>query len=254
MRLKDKVAVITGANGNIGLQTAKAFLKEGAKVMMVGRNAESLEKARAELDKTRTAICIADVTKPEDVAAYAEATVKTFGPIDIFFNNAGIDGAVAPITEYPEDAFLKVMEVNVFGVFLGMKYVIPKMRDGGSIIVTSSVAGLRAPGPAQVGYTTSKHAIVGMVRSVAIDAAPRGIRVNSLHPGMVESKMMHQVEEEIAGEGDPSKVHNKCLSYVPLGRYVTLEEVSDMVVYLASDESRMATGGQFVIDGGFLLK
>ncbi|MGD9970967.1 MAG: SDR family NAD(P)-dependent oxidoreductase [Sulfuricurvum sp.] len=255
MRLQDKVAVITGAYGNIGLQTAKAFIKEGAKVMLVGRNAASLEKAKIELDPegTQTAICAADVTKPEDVARYAEETFKTFGAIDIFFNNAGIDGVVAPVTEYPEDAFLKVMEVNVFGIFLGMKYVIPKMKDGGSIIATSSVAGLKAPGPAQVGYTTSKHAVVGLVRSTAIDAAPRGIRVNSLHPGMVESTMMRNVEKRIAGNTDTAQVHDAFVSHLPLGRYVTLEEVSNMVVFLASDESQMVTGSQFIVDAGYML-
>ena len=255
MRLKDKVAVITGAYGNIGLHTAKAFLREGAKVMLVGRKAESLEKVQTELDPagTQTAICVADVTKAEDVAAYAEATVQTFGPIDIFFNNAGIDGFVAPIDQYPEDAFLKVMEVNVFGIFLGMKYVVPKMKDGGSIIATSSVAGLKAAGPGQVGYTTSKHAVVGIMRSTAVDVAPRGIRVNSLHPGLIESKMMERVEKKLAGAGNISDIHKEFVTHIPLGRYVTLDEVSDMVVFLASDESRMVTGSQMVVDAGYML-
>lgn len=255
MRLKNKTALITGAYGNIGLQIAKQFLAEGANVMLVGRNKASLEKAQNELnpDKNKTAISVADVTKPEDVAKYAEETYNTFGEIDIFFNNAGIDGVVAPVTEYPEEAFLKVMEVNTFGIFLGMKYVIPKMKDGGSVIATSSVAGLKAPGPGQIGYTTSKHAVVGIMRSTAIDVASRGIRVNSLHPGMVESKMMRDVEQRIAGEGDTAQVQEAFVSHIPLGRYVTLVEVGNMVVFLASDESKMVTGSQFVVDAGYML-
>lgn len=255
MRLQNKVAVITGANGNIGFQVAKAFLNEGAKVMMVGRNKASLEKAQNELDpdKNKTAICVADVTKPEDVAKYAEETYNTFGEIDVFLNNAGIEGPVLPITEYPEEDFLKVMEVNTFGVFLGMKYVIPKMKDGGSIIATSSTAALKA-GSSLVGYNTSKHAVVGIVRSAAVDVASRGIRVNSLHPAMVESGMVHRIEKKIAGnEEDSSKAHDNFIAHMPLGRYVTLEEVSSMVVFLASDESKMVTGSQFVIDSGFML-
>lgn len=252
MRLQNKVAVITGAAGNIGLQAARAFVDEGASVMMVDLDAAALEKARAGLDPARTAVCVADVTRAEDVAAYAEAAVEAFGPIDVFFNNAGIEGPVAPITDYPEDAFQKVMAVNVFGVFLGMKYVIPKMRDGGSIIVTSSTAGLTAA-PALVGYSTSKHAVVGIARSAAIDSAARGIRVNTVHPAMVESEMVHRIEEAIAGPDDTEAARKSFLSRMALGRYVTPQEVIDMVVFLASDESRMVTGSQFVIDAGYMI-
>lgn len=253
MRLQDKVAVITGGAGNIGLQAAKSFLSEGAKVVLVDRDITALERAQQELDSPqKTAICVADVTKPEDVAAYAEAAVEAFGPIDVFFNNAGIEGPVASITEYPDDAFQKVMAVNIFGVFLGMKYVIPKMRDGGSIIVTSSTAALKAA-PALAGYSASKHAVVGIMQSAAIDVAPRRIRVNSLHPAMVESEMVRRIEEKIAGSEDTSEAHNSFLSRMALGRYITPQEAIDMVVFLASDESRMTTGNQFVIDAGYML-
>lgn len=252
MRLQDKVAVITGAAGNIGLEAAKAFLAEGAKVLLVDRDAEALEQAQATLDAARTAISVADVAKAEDVAAYAEAATEAFGPIDVFFNNAGVEGPVAPITDYPEDAFQKVMAINVFGVFLGMKYVIPKMRDGGSIIVTSSTAGLTAA-PALVGYSASKHAVIGVARSAAIDSAARGIRVNTLHPAMVESAMLRRIEAAIAGPEHIAEARKSFLSRMALGRYVTTQEVVDMVVFLASDESRMATGGQFVVDAGYMI-
>lgn len=252
MRLQDKVAVITGAAGNIGLQAAKAFLNEGAKVMMVDLDAKALEQAREGLDPERTAIFAANVTKPDDVKAYAQATVEAFGPIDIFFNNAGIEGPVAPITEYPDDAFEKVMAVNVFGVFLGMKYVLPKMRDGGSAIITSSTAGLTAA-PALAGYSTSKHAVIGIARSAAIDSAARGIRVNTVHPAMVESDMLHRIEAAIAGPDDTENARKSFLSRMALGRYVTPEEVVNMVVFLASDESRMTTGAQFLVDAGYMI-
>jgi len=252
MRLQDKVAVITGAAGNIGLQAARTFLSEGAKVVMVDRDAPALERARAGLDPDRTMICVADVTRAEDVAAYVEVAATGFGPIDVFFNNAGIEGPVAPITAYPEDAFQKVLAVNVFGVFLGMKYVIPKMRDGGSIIITSSTAGLTAA-PALSGYASSKHAVIGIARSAAVDVAPRGIRVNTVHPAMVESEMVHRIEEAVAGPDNTDMARKGFLSRMALGRYVTPHEVIDTVLFLASDESRMTTGSQFVVDGGFMI-
>lgn len=252
MRLQDKVAVITGGAGNIGLQAAKSFLREGAKVMLVDRDLTALEKAKSQLDEERTAICVADVTKPEEVMAYAETTVQAFGSIDVFFNNAGIEGPVASITDYPDDAFQKVMAVNIFGVFLGMKYVIPKMRDGGSIIVTSSTAALKAA-PALSGYSASKHAVVGIMQSAAIDIASRGIRVNTVHPAMVESDMVRRIEEKMAGVGNASEAHKTFLSRMALGRYITTEEAIDMVLFLASDESRMTTGNEFVIDAGYML-
>ncbi len=152
----------------------------------------------------------------------------------------------------PYDAFQKVMAVNVFGVFLGMKYVIPKMRDGGSVIVTSSTAGLTAA-PALVGYSTSKHAVVGIARSAAIDSASRRIRVNTIHPAMVESDMVHRIEAMISGSDDTATARQGFLSRMALGRYVTPQEVIDMVVFLASDESRMVTGSQFVVDAGYMI-
>jgi len=247
-RLENKVAVITGGSGAIGTTTAKLFLKEGAKVVLVDINEDALRQAATELDSKDVTYVAADVTKAEDVQKYVQHAVKTFGKVDVFFNNAGIEGVVKPIEEYPEADFDKVIAVNVKGVWLGMKYILPEMNDGGSIINTSSVAGL-AGSPSVSAYVTSKHAVVGLTRSVAIEAAPRGIRVNSIHPAPVDNRMMRSLEEGYA-PGAAEQVKKDFEAAVPLKRYATNDDIAQGVLYLASDESKFMTGTKLVLDGG----
>lgn len=188
-RLENKVAIITGGAGSIGRITAKLFVEEGAKVMLVDMNEKELEVVKSEIGGDTIKFCIADVSKASDVERYVNETVKAFGKVDIFFNNAGIEGVVKPLVEYPEEIFDKVMAVNVKGVWLGNKFVLPQMNDHGSIIITSSVSGLL--GSANVSaYITSKHAAVGIMRATAMEAAHRRIRVNSVHPSPVDNRMM----------------------------------------------------------------
>ena len=141
-RLENKVAIITGGAGSIGKITAKLLLEEGAKVFLVDVNEQDLKEVVGELESSRIKYCVADVSKSEDVQRYVNEAVEAFGKIDIFFNNAGIEGVVKPLVDYPEDVFDKIMAVNVKGMWLGNKYVLPQMNDGGSIIMTSSVAGI----------------------------------------------------------------------------------------------------------------
>ena len=171
-KLENKVAIITGGSGSIGKITAKLFLDEGAKVMLVDLTEDTLKKAVQELNSEHVKYCVADVSKSADVEKYINETVKLFREIDIFFNNAGIEGVVKPITDYPEDVFDKVIAVNVKGIWLGNKYALPKMKDGGSIILTSSVAGILGFAGLSA-YVASKHAIVGIMRTTAIEAASR---------------------------------------------------------------------------------
>ncbi len=248
-RLENKTAVITGGAGSIGKTTAKLFLDEGAKVVLVDLKDDALQKAAEELgggEKVLT--CAADVTKSEDVKNYVAKTVEAFGKIDIFFNNAGIEGIVKPIAEYPEEKFDQVMAVNVRGVWLGCKYVLPQMNDGGSIIITSSVSGLIAS-PDLSAYITSKHAVVGIMRAVALEAAPRGIRVNTVHPSPVDNRMMRSLEEGFSpGQAEEAKKNLEKL--IPLGRYAKPEEIGKLVLFLGSDDSQFITGTKQVIDGG----
>lgn len=246
-RLENKVALITGGAGSIGQTTAKLFLDEGAKVVLVDLDEGALKKIAGDLG-ANAAYVAADVTKSEDVKKYAEEAVKKFGKIDVFFNNAGIEGSVAPITEFPEEVFDKVMAVNVKGVFLGCKYVLPQMNDGASMIITSSVAGLGGS-PDFVAYVTSKHATLGIMKTAALEAAARKIRVNSIHPSPVNNRMMRSIEESYA-PGKAEEMQKGFASGIPLGRYAEPLEIAKLVLFLGSDDSQFITGAQYVIDGG----
>lgn len=250
-KLANKVAVITGGSGAIGVTTAQLFLDEGARVVIVDINEEALKKAVAELNSPHISYVTADVSRAADVQKYVQHTVNTFGKIDIFFNNAGIEGVVKPITEYPEDAFDKVIAVNVKGVWLGMKYVLPEMNDGGSIINTSSVAGLMGFNSMSA-YVTSKHAVIGLTRTVAHEVAPRGIRVNSVHPAPVDNRMMRSLEEGFA-PGQAEEVKKGFEASIPMKKYATNEDIAKGVLFLASDDSRFITGMKLVIDGGMTM-
>jgi NAD(P)-dependent dehydrogenase (short-subunit alcohol dehydrogenase family) len=252
MRFKDKSAVITGGAGNLGLAAAKQLIAGGARVLLVDLDEPQLMRAAASLHSDGVATFPADVTSAQSVQAYAKRAAELYGKVDIFFNNAGIEGPNAPIGEFPEDAFDKVMAVNVKGVFLGMKYVPPHMNDGGSVIITSSIAGLMASG-SFVAYTTSKHAVIGIMRDTACDLAPRGIRVNTVHPGFVKSEMLLRIlRRQQPGVPDETLLE-QFGKLTRLGRCITPDEIADMVAFLASDESRMATGQTFVVDAGTLL-
>ena len=251
-RLENKVAIITGGAGSIGKITAKLFLEEGAKVFLVDLNEHDLKIVDDELEGSRIKYCVADVSKSEDVQRYVKEAVAEFGKIDIFFNNAGIEGVVKPLVDYPEDVFDKIMAVNVKGTWLGNKYVLPYMNDGGSIILTSSVAGIVGSAGLSA-YVTSKHAIVGIMRVSAIEAAPRKIRVNSVHPSPVNNRMMRSIEEG-ASPKHGKEVQKQFEATIPLGRYAEPIEIAQLVVFLASDDSQFITGTTQIIDGGLVVQ
>lgn len=243
-RLQDKVAVITGGAGGIGKVTAKRFLDEGAKVVLVDLMEESLAEAKKELGGSVLTVQ-ADVSKEEDVKNYVDETVEQFGKIDFFFNNAGIEGKVAPLHEQSVEDFDKVIAVNVRGVFLGLKYVLPVMYEQkyGSVVNTSSVAGLSGS-PGVIPYITSKHAVVGLTKAAAVEAASSGVRVNSIHPSPVNTRMMRSLESGM--QIDEATLAKS----IPLGRYGESDEIANLVLFLASDESQFITGAQYRIDGG----
>jgi NAD(P)-dependent dehydrogenase (short-subunit alcohol dehydrogenase family) len=247
-KLDKKIAIITGGSGSIGLATAKLFLEEGAKVMLVDIQEDELKKAVQELKSENVAYYKADVSLAKDVERYVTETINLFGKIDVFFNNAGIEGSVKPITEYPEDVFDKVISVNVKGNWLGNKYVLPHMVDGGSIIMTSSVAGISGFTNLSA-YVASKHAVVGIMRATALEVAPRKIRVNTIHPSPVNNRMMRSIEEG-ASAGHGEEVKKQFESTIPIGRYAEPIEIANLVLFLASDDSQFITGTTQVIDGG----
>lgn len=250
-RLKDKVAIITGGAGGIGKATAKLFLEEGAKVVIVDLNKEHLEQTAKALDHDNLSYCVADVSLVKDTKKFVEHTLKVYQKIDIFFANAGIEGTSKPIVEYPDEIFDKVIAVNLKGVWLGCKHVIPKMEDGGSIMITSSVAGLK--GFQGLGaYVASKHAVIGLMRVAALEYAHRKIRVNTIHPGPVNNNMMRRIEKVINSE-NPNEAMKGFESLVPFGRYAECHEIASTALFLASDDSKYITGCTHVLDGGLVI-
>lgn len=250
-RLEGKVAIITGAAGGIGQKTSEIFLKEGAKVVLVDMNEDSLEKAKSTLEKFGEAITVkADVTNEKDVKNYVNKTIEHFGRIDIFFNNAGIEGAVAPLVEQTIEDFDQVFKVNVNGVFLGLKHVLPIMSEQkyGSVINTSSDAGLSGD-PGIGPYAASKHAVVGLTKTAALEVANDNVRINSIHPTSVNTRMMRSIEAGMS-PADDTKAKEELTNEIPLRRYGETDEVSKLVLFLASDESSFVTGSQYRVDGG----
>ena len=249
-RLEGKVALITGGTGGIGKATAKLFLEEGAKVAVVGTSDAKLQEMKNELPEVLT--IKADVTCEDSTKEYVNKTVEEFGKIDIFFNNAGIEGVDAPFVDQTLENFNQVLSVNTTGVFLGLKHVIPVMikGGGGSIINTSSVAGLMGfPGLAP--YVASKHAVVGLTKTAAAEFAKENVRVNSIHPAPVDTRMMESIEAMINPD-DVAAARAGFEALVPMGRYGKAEEIARLVLFLGSDDSSFITGAQYAIDGGLL--
>jgi NAD(P)-dependent dehydrogenase (short-subunit alcohol dehydrogenase family) len=254
-RLAGKVAVITGGAGGIGRAAGKLFTEEGARVLLVDVNQAALQDAVQTIGSNVTSYTVADTTQPEQVQHFVHTAVERYGGIDIFLANAGIEGVVQPITDYPIEIFDQVMAVNVRAVWLGLKYVIPVMRarGGGSIVITSSVAGIRG-GPGVSPYTTSKHAVIGLMRAATLECAPLGIRVNTVNPAPIETRMMRSLEEMRAsaagGASTVEQIKQHAASRIPLQRYGAPEEVARLMLFLASDESSFCTGGVYMVDGG----
>ena len=194
----------------------------------------------------------ADVSKDADVKNYVNETMAVFGRIDTLFNNAGIEGSISSLEDYEEEIFDRVVQVNIKGVWLGMRYCADAMRKsgGGSIINTASAAGLMAT-PSLIAYGASKHAVIGMTKSASIELAPAGIRVNAVCPGVINTRMMRSIEEQTIPD-NPEEYVKAVSEKTPLGRYGEPEEVAGLVAFLASDEATYITGSSYVIDGGLL--
>ena len=247
-RLSGRTAFVTGGAGSIGLASARAMVAEGGRVMLVDLDEAALERAVAELGADHAAYAVADVTDGAAVAAAVAATVERFGSLEVAFANAGTFGRVAPIPDYPDDVFERVMRVNVFGVFLVLKHTLAVLRRGGSAIINSSVVGLTSD-RGIAGYATSKHAVIGLMRTAAKEGAAAGIRVNTIHPGPVGNAFQTAIEVEAIGA--PAEQASAVFDeMIPLDRHATPEEIANVVVFLASDESSFITGATIAVDGG----
>jgi NAD(P)-dependent dehydrogenase (short-subunit alcohol dehydrogenase family) len=247
-RLSGKATLITGGAGSIGLATARAFRAEGAQVMITDVDEAVLADAGGAVGAEWM---VADVTSSEQVEAAVDAAVRRFGRLDVAFANAGVFGTVAPVTGYPVDVFERVMAVNVLGSFLVAKHALAVMGAGGSLIINSSVVGVTSD-QGIAAYATSKHAVVGLMRTAAKEMAAKGVRVNSLHPGPTDNEFQHAIEVEAIGQSreESAKVFEQM---IPLARHATPDEIAQAVVFLASDESAFMTGHTLVVDGGLSI-
>jgi NAD(P)-dependent dehydrogenase (short-subunit alcohol dehydrogenase family) len=252
MDFKGKVALITGAGNGIGRATAVGFARDGARVVVVDRDTAGGEGTVGIIRQQggEALFVTADVTKSADVQAYVKAALDAYGTIDCFHNNAGIEGNVAPTAEYDEAMFDTVMGVNVKGVFLGLRHVLPVMlkQKHGAIVNTASVAGLVAS-PGMPAYVASKHAVIGLTKTAAGEVARSGVRVNAVCPGPIDTRMIHSLESMLS-PNDPGSIGERYQSNIPIGRYGTADEVANVVLFLCSDLAGNITGAQYVVDGG----
>ncbi|ASV67286.1 glucose 1-dehydrogenase [Cytobacillus sp. FSL W7-1323] len=238
-RLEGKVAIITGAAQGMGAAHARLFIEEGAKVVITDLNTEKGEAVAKELGENALFVK-QNVTTEKDWATVVAKAEEVFGPVNVLVNNAGITMSKS-LLETTEEEYRRIVDINQVSVFLGMKAVIPSMQkaEGGSIVNISSMNGIVA---GAVGYTDTKFAVRGITKAAAMECSHYGIRVNSVHPGVIETPMI--IQEDTKAQVEEFSKH------IPLKRMAKPEEVSNLVLYLASDESSYSTGSEFIVDGG----
>jgi len=250
-QLEGKVALVTGGASGIGRATALALAREGAKVVLADVAVERCEDTVVKIEEAGGEVCCVetDVSQPDQVEALINATVETYGRLDCAFNNAGIEGEQATTADCTEENWDRVININLKGVWLGMKYEIQQMlkQGGGAIVNMSSVAGL-VGFPNAPAYVASKHGILGLTKTAALEYATEGIRVNAVCPGVIRTAMVERVT------GGKPEVEAQFAAMEPVGRMGKPEEVAEAVVWLCSDAASFVTGHPMVVDGGLVAR
>jgi len=248
--LQGKVALVTGAGSGIGRAIALAYAKDGARVVVSDMNAVGGEET-ARLARAAGAdaqFVAADVAKPEDGRTLVEAAVRTYGRLDIACNNAGIGGDQALTADYPIEGWQRVIEINLSGVFYGMRAQIPQMlKNGGGAIVNMASILAQVGFPTAVAYTAAKHGVIGLTQTAAIEYAAQGVRVNAVGPGFIRTPMIASLEQDAAANTQLVAAH-------PIGRLGEPEEVAELVLWLSSPRAAFVTGSYYPIDGGYLAR
>lgn len=251
---KDKAIIITGAAMGLGLAASKAVASKGANLSIIDYNSEALEKAKAEIHSVapsaKIITIVADVSDEQAVKNYVEQTVAEFGRIDGFYNNAGIEGKQAPLVEYDINIFKKVIDINLMGVYYGLKYVIPVMQQqgGGKIVNVASVGGIRGV-LNQMPYVASKHAVSGMTKNAAIEYGKDGVYTNAIAPGAILTPMVAEAFKQVNPE-DPKAAETTYAQRNPTRKLGKPEDVGNLVAFLLSDECQYVNGQTIAIDGG----
>jgi NAD(P)-dependent dehydrogenase (short-subunit alcohol dehydrogenase family) len=251
IRLDGRIALVTGAGGDIGIAIIRELAQRGASIVASDHDAGALAAAVRQLPSgTPHMIHVTDVTSEDDMRHLFKNAHAWVGRLDILFNNAGVEGPIAPLPDLNVAEFRRVMDINVTGVFLGMKYALPLMMaaGAGSIINTASTAGLR--GSAQMpAYVASKHAVIGLTKAAAVEAASANVRVNCICPGSILGRMTRRIATGRKPDA-PDKSVAEMAGRVPLGRQGSPEEIASLAAFLASDASSFVTGAACVADGG----
>jgi len=251
-RYEGRAAIVTGASGGIGRATAVRLASEGARVLLTDLASTPLDEAAAEAASAGTEVetLVVDVSDPAQMEAMVARAEQAFGGLDLLVNNAGIEGVMTGIEDYPLETFDQVFAVNVRGVFLGMRFAAPALRrrGGGAIVNLASVAGLSGDPTLSV-YCASKHAVIGLTRSGALSWAAEGVRVNAVCPSPVETRMMRSIERGMS-EDEPDAIHKMISERIPLGRYAEPSEIAALIAFVGSDEARFINGSIYTIDGG----
>lgn len=248
-----KVALVTGGANGIGAATTRMLVERGARIMAVDIDEAALRQLKVDLGSQHVTYARADAADPAGMKRAVEQALTSFGRLDVAVLAAGVEGAVAPVDQYPTDTFQKVLRTNVRGVLCGLQATIGPMeaRGGGAIVIVSSVSGLTGF-PGVCAYTASKHAVLGLLRSAAIEAGPQGVRINAVAPGFTSTRMTHDLEASI-DPNNPAGVHEAVCTRTPLRRYAQPHEIAEVIAFLASDAASFCTGSVYAVDGGYAV-